>query len=567
MRNWEFKNRLKITGIILIFLSLAINPFILTQLFSQDKYLEPSTTVLIVVFEVFVFFLGLICYFEISWVIKKIKSYFKSLGEKDCWSLLIIQAVLLALYLLVKKEILLYQFGGDEPSYLLFNFSSLRTILGNHRTFGLPLILKLYNLVFENYQFWPHFQMLFYFFSIFFLYWSFLRFGLNRILSLVVVSFLLWDSSVYKIFPYIMAEPLAASFLHLSIGTMLLAVRRNDWKLYLALGFFTFTSYQLRPNLAHVPILIPFWAMGISLIMNGFDSVQIRRIFLRFSAITIVPLLLFCLLRLIVVGQFGVVSMTGGGLAGHATHYLDENNINYLSGESRVIAEEILRRKRKLSFPANLSPFSERVILTESKIRTEARVFGSNLMMAWLVAIKYQTGLEPFDDPQKNIEAWKHVDTLARFYSKYYNAETDRLLMKFSEDILRIEYRQFLKWLIVGSYYGIKDHLRSRWVWGIFLIFMGVVATQYLLRAGYVLEKAWLDRWKREVLVITMIGVSLFAIGFFPIVIFNYPFDRLLIFSSLYSLPALALWVLPPFWLKRRSVPADKKGQALDDQT
>lgn len=552
MKNWL----LKIWGIMLIISSLLFNPFTLTQILSPDKHIEASNVAIIVTLEVLLFSSGFICYFNrITWFIKRIESCVTYIAEKDCWWPIIIQAVCLAFILSAKEGALVYRLnaGGDEPSYVLFSFSSLQDILGQHRAFGFPLILKLYNFFSQDYQMWPYFQMFSYFLSILFLYWAFLRFGFDRVLSLVVVSFLIWNSSVYGMFRYILTESLGATFLNFTIGALLFAIGSGTWKSYLALGVSTFTLYQIRPNLAFLPALIPLWAIGLSLVLDGFDPVRIRRVFFRFSALTLVPLLLFCLLRLIVVGQFGVVSITGGMLSGHATHFLNENNIEYLTGDSRKIAEEVLKRKRQLSFPCNLSPFHERVIPTESRYVTEGKCFGPDLMTAWLVAIKYKTGQEPFDDPSKNIEAWKHIQTLAGFYTEFYNLEVERLLMKFSKDILRIEWKQYLCWIVGGSFHGIKNYLsyvlRKAWIWCIFLFFMGVVMTPYLFRTGH-LEKVQLDRWNREVLLITMIGVSLFAVGFLPVIIFNYPFSRLLDALSLYLIPALTLWVLPPVWLK-----------------
>lgn len=114
----------------------------------------------------------------------KIKNLIIRLGNlinKYHWWIIIAQVVLCA-YILKSRGHLTLGFFNDQPSYLLFDFSSLRNILGGHRTFGLPLLLKLYSIIFNNHEpkfyYWPWVQMLFYFSSIFFLCWAMLKFGL-----------------------------------------------------------------------------------------------------------------------------------------------------------------------------------------------------------------------------------------------------------------------------------------------------------------------------------------------------------------------------------------------------
>ena len=120
--------------------------------------------------------------------------------------------------------------------------------------------------------------------------------------------------------------------------------------------------------------------------------------FLCFSAATLLPLLVFCFLRLFMVGQFGVVSFMGVSLAGHATHYLDEDNIELLSGETRTLANEILQRKRKLSHPCNMAPFSISPVPGQSRFITEQHCWGIDFLnTAWLVAIKQKMDVEPWD--------------------------------------------------------------------------------------------------------------------------------------------------------------------------
>ena len=536
----------KLIGVLFFSFAFLMSPCVLTEL-SRHYF----------VFSLVFFVLGLCCYFEIFGLGRKIAAGFKYFENHNGWGLLIAQSIVLILYLLSNKNFLSYQLHagwGDEPSYVGFDFSSWTSIFGSYRTAGLPVILKIYHLAFKDFYFWPHVQMICYILSIFFLYGCFLRFGFNRILALLVVSMLLWDQANYQQFLEIKPESFAAIFLHLAIGSMLLAVREWSWKRAIPLGIIVFFLYQIRPNFSFVPILIPLWAAGISLIHEGFDWVRIQRILVRFSMVGIVPLLLFCLLRLAVVGQFSISMMSGGYLCGHAVHYLNEHNIQYLSGDVKKLADEILARKRRLTPPNNLSPFDWIQTVSEpKKIEMQAMAFGVDLMTAWGVAIKQLKGVEPFDDPNQNIEPWKYTVTLSGFHTRYYDLETERLLMKFSKEVLAREGKRYLHWLAGGSFYGMKIFLDPRSFWLVCLGLLGIAKLFYLLWAQE-LDPARLKRWHQDTGILTMVGASIFIFGFIPVVFFNFPFPRLLDLISIYMLPVFACLVLPPFWLKREKV-------------
>ena len=539
--------KFKIIGITLFSIGFLINPLICLRL--SHHFLLFSTVF---------FIIGLIFYiriFERFGLGKKIIEGIKHLQKNNNWWLLIVQSIIFIFYIGKDKDFLFYQAragAADEPSYTQFDFSSWETILGGHRTVGLPLIIKIYFLVFKDLNFWPHFQMISYVLSIFFLYGCLLKFGFNKMLSLLVVSILLWDESNYRQFMSVATECFAATFLHFTVGSLLLAVKRWSWKTAILLGVTVFSLYLVRPNFSFIPVLIPLWASGISIMREGFNRLRIQKVILRFSLCAILPLVLFCLLRLLVVGEFGVVSMSGGSLAGHAVHFLNENNIQSLTGDVRKLADEILIRKRQLTPPANLSPFEwMKKVPEQEKIQMEASAFGGDLMTAWTVAIKQLEGVEPFTDPKFNIEPWYHTHTLAPFYSRYYSYKTDRLLMRFSKEILPKEWRRYVHWLVGGTFYGLSEYWQG-WSWLIWLGFLGIAKLFYLEFARG-LDGIQLKRWHKEIGILMMIAASIFVIGFIPIVAFSFPQPRLMSLIGIYILPGITCLALPPFWLKEEA--------------
>ncbi len=542
----QIEKRSRIIGIAFFLLILFINPFVLQQL---TRY--PF------IYSLVFSFLGMCYYFQIFWLGKKVTASFQYLNSQNCLWLLVVQSIVFLVFLSINNCLKWdpnYAFGGDAPSYIEFDFSSWASILGNLRTFGLPLIIKSYQLVFKDFQPWPYVQMISYVFSIFFLYWCLLSFGFNKIFALLIVSFLLWDKTNFLAFRFIRTESLSATFLHLSVGSMLLAIRNWNWKTAVSLGVSTFFLYQIRPNLSFIAILVPLWAVGISVIKEHFHLAQARNIFFRFSQVTILPLFLFCLLRLLVVGQFGVVSMSGLCLAGHAAHYLNEKSIQYLSGDVRTLADEILVRKRQLTPPNNLSPFEWITFVSEAqKVEMEADAFGADLTIAWNVAIKQIKGVEPFDDPRLKIEAWKtNLMELAIFQFHQHNFKIDRLLMRFSIAVLTREWKRYVHWLLGGSFYGMRIYLESRSFWLICLGYLVIGKLIFLLLCQR-LDGAELKRWNQDIKIFMMMAGSLYIFGLIPVVVFNYPFLRLLDLIGIYLLPAFLCFSLPPFWLKREA--------------
>ncbi len=485
----------------------------------------------------------------------KSKSGINNLAEKLLdfitkyhWQVIAGQLILLILIFWI-KGLLVYKFFNDEPSYVLVNFSSLPAMLGGHRTIGLPLILKLYHFFFKDNFLWPYFQMVVYSISVIFLYGSFLKFGFCRVLSLVIATHLIWEPEVFKKFSYVMTEPLTVSFLNFALGFLLRTFRQNDWKSYFLLGFSTFALYQLRPNLTLFVALLPFWALAISCVFEKSNFLRIGKLFLKYAIVTVIPLLLFCLLRLAMVGHFGVVSFAGVGLSGHATYFLNEKNIKYLSGENRILAEEILQRKRKLGYPVNLAPSDARRMPYESRYSRQNGSHASTCMTSWLAAIKYKMDIEPFDDPMKRIEPWRHAQTLSGFFS-IYNVEIDKLLMSYSTEIIKIEWKRYLSWIARGSYSGIKEYVkdiikyRIRQIWILFLIV--TLIARFLFFRTKNQEEFKNKRWFQEVMIISIFGLSLFLVNIIPIVMFSCIDVRYLYLFSLYLFPAITLLVLPP---------------------
>jgi hypothetical protein len=374
------------------------------------------------------------------------------------------------------------------------------------------------------------------------------RFGFRGSLSLVFASCLIWERSVFGFFGFVLTESFAATFLNLSLGAMLLSVISPNWKHYLLFAIFTFLLYQIRPNFAIIPVLVPLWMFIVPrLFSEKVSPCRAKRLALNFFLLGTIPLVTFCFLRLAVVGQFGLVSLNGVLLSGHATHYLNETNVDRLSSESLALGKEILYRKRSFSPPCNSTPYSYRGLSLERSFEDQAVCFGPNVMMSWLVAIKQKLGKEPFLERQKNIEAWKHVDTLSAFYS-IYNADVDRSLMRFSVEVLQLEWRRYVRWIISGFFGGIKAFVSDRWTLFV-MLFVVTALTKSRILAITTISNKEIRQLNCEVLFLSLVGATIFVIGLIPLIVLNYPFPRLFNLIAMYLVPSLVAWAITPFGL------------------
>mgnify|MGYP006173799513 FL=1 len=77
-----------------------------------------------------------------------------SFTERELISLLILAQ--LVIYIILPDYLIPYQINiteADAPSYIFFDFSNLKEIFSQHRTFGLPLIIKVYHYFSETLYF------------------------------------------------------------------------------------------------------------------------------------------------------------------------------------------------------------------------------------------------------------------------------------------------------------------------------------------------------------------------------------------------------------------------------
>ncbi len=340
---------------------------------------------------------------------------------------------------------------GDFPSYWLFDFSSIQVILGQHRTFGFPLIIKIYRIIDYDLIFWPKFIYIFFSISNLFLFYSFNRTNFNKVFSLFFVLGLTISQSLLVYLTW-WTELFGISFLMIALGLMFLSIKTNKIYHYLFFSFFLFFCYQIRPSFV-IFVIVPV----IFCLLNYFfysKNLYLKKI----TFFSLAPLIIFIILRYFIVGSLGIVSFNSN-IAATALVHLTEDQIPLLKTENQILAKSFLERKRKLPYPCNLDLNKDQISYYSQDENLAYKgdiIYGQypcwNMYQStvWLELIKINLNLEPFpNDKKRNLVAWEHVPTLANFWQNksivIKNVEVDNQLVNFSKDVLKLNYKQILK--------------------------------------------------------------------------------------------------------------------------
>ena len=226
--------------------------------------------------------------------------------------------------------------------------------LSKERTFGFPLIIHGLRHFSSSLAAWPACEMAARILAAFVFFGGLRSVGVSGWLAMPVASTLLlagfrWDVSFHQnIFLDLLAESLAV----LTMGFLFLVVGRpqRPWA-WLALGLSLFLTYQGRPAYLFLVGLVPL--VGVLLTALFWEPARGLGRRLSFGlgllAISVIPFLSWCTLRLILVGNFGLVSM-GGYTAVHIPGlWLSEDVIPDLPEELQPLARATVQERDQQS--------------------------------------------------------------------------------------------------------------------------------------------------------------------------------------------------------------------------
>lgn len=215
-----------------------------------------------------------------------------------------------------------------------------------------------------------------------------------------------------------------------------------------------FASYQFRPAAVFLVGLVPVLALVLCWLRTGRDWRKVLRFSVGVGALTLVPFILFCSLRWVVVGHFGVVSFGGTNLAGLAASLVDRSLVRELPREHRALARRMMSRRARLGWqPMRL----------QSDIMEYFGQYSDNI---WKVA--RPVALHTFRLNQEAAVARGEKRTDPRLAEVVANA----MLESTSKAIIGRRPRHYYMWVRSAFVFGLRQLLDYAWIVALLLMVM-----------------------------------------------------------------------------------------------
>lgn len=242
----------------------------------------------------------------------------------------------------------------DSASYIETSKMSLREGLSSSRTMTYPLLLKAVSAISPDYALIPWVHLAIFFLVVFLMDSALRRYGAAPWQAFAVSTGILWGASNWMI------GALLTDFLG-QMGAVA-TVAFLFWTVAEGKNFFAWAglllclacSYHIRPAYLFLIPFIP--CLGVLLLRihakwSG-DFHRWKRLLLSLSAGALLPYLAYCLMRLLMVGHFGLVSFGGSQSVGFAVEFLDRDMIeNEISERYRPFARELLAERERQGMP------------------------------------------------------------------------------------------------------------------------------------------------------------------------------------------------------------------------
>ncbi|WP_417730127.1 hypothetical protein [Rosistilla oblonga] len=228
----------------------------------------------------------------------------------------------------------------DSPSYLEFPFDSFAAALKSIRTPVYPAILELFELT-GAMSLLPHFQMLVHLIACAMLALGFSKIGIPRWQTFLMAAASLLSITLWFNVNLISTDSLAVSMSLITCSLLLMYCNtRSPW-LLLAISLMSIVTILCRP--AYL-FLVGFLPAAAALIWRdeGLSWTQtLRRCCVLFFA-SLAPVVIYSLIRLVVVGQFGVVAFGSQNLAGVTVQFMDQEIVQQLPADQQAFAQHVL---------------------------------------------------------------------------------------------------------------------------------------------------------------------------------------------------------------------------------
>ena len=421
----------------------------------------------------------------------------------------------------------------DTPSYMeASRATSLEAALSHHRTIGFPTLIRTLYAIGGSRDAIPVLGFLVFFFGVLSFFLAVRRFSGSMWLAFAAALPLPF-ASVLSLAGLLQPDFLSAAFVLISVSCLLLVVTNTrHWAAWVGLGISTLLAYQFRPAAQFLVLVLPIFA-GIFLWLRDRPPIRhVLRLTGATAAVTLVPFVLFCTLRFVTVGSFGLVSFGGSNLAASVVNFLDADLVQEVPPDSRDLARKILKQRRARGWETmrldsdpveffrqgsdNLFRIARNVAKIES--RRAAR----------------EPGAEPID-PEINI-----------------NVDLDRRLSRLATEIIRLRPALYLNWIRHAMVYGLKQLADYRWILVpalLLLLSLPIVWIRRPVRQKVPADSAGphADSHGSTLAMLILLAVGYFSAYLLLVSATFFPFDRYFVSMTLF-IPSALVAVLFETW-------------------
>lgn len=336
----------------------------------------------------------------------------------------------------------------DTVSYSDYPIGSLSDAMVSMRTFVYPLVLKLSGLVSQDGLGAVAIQYGCAVVSVLLFLRCLLRCDWDPKLALAAASCLLYSPMVLEYSSALTPDLLAHSLSVAAVGFWLVVIHRGkSTRDMVAMAILVFMAYQAKPAylflLGFVPVggLVARWWLHRS-------RRDALRVALRLAAGAWIPFLMYCGIRWLLVGQFGLVSFGGYNLVGITGQLLREDSIAAMSDDVRSFAERLAAERSKRE------GWDESISYTAIELQFNA--------MVWTMAVPIANDMTG-NDP----------------------VATNRLLTDFSREVIGRDPKSYARWLLIAVKHAFTETvtITSRHVG--FLIALLVILAIHFRRGWY----------------------------------------------------------------------------------
>ena len=365
------------------------------------------------------------------------------------------------------------QYWPDSWSYINVSTISLREGLGDARTLGYPLLLRVAAFLSNDYSMLPWIQWGLLFLAVLVFDYCLRTFGVTPS-EAYAVSTGFWLGCLQQLWlvTSVLTDFLAMVFSGVACGCLfwLMGRPRSLWAWSVLILNLTLT-YHVRPIYLMLIPLIPFLAVALSFLrayrtQGTWIGLKIPTLLF---VLALIPYLAYCTLRWSVVGDFGLVSFRGEVASGMAVELLDR---------------ELIERE----LPESWKSLAESIYQTRSALGTSYAFLPNGWVNMRLYEQNYTSNHHKVAQPS----AIKIYGDNRLVY--------DRRLKEFSLEVISRRKLQYLIWAVNVYPHSIAKMLYRSWVLQLLLPFSLVVfcLRKWMCAKNSSLPKAFTPVWLHE---------------------------------------------------------------------